>query len=297
MRISGVVREDPTIRGTGSQTLTFRAIAVQVDTDLNHGVAPLGTFEGVMLSVSFRDEGGHHTLGSATLVGPGLAICAQHVLSDHLDSIRSGATSVICKGLAPDGLLLWEVRNITTLSNTDLCILSLVFRSDLPQGGLAVAHTTTRMPRIGEELLVGGFTALEPTLEVSRDMLIRGDTRFSKGRVLDLYEEGRDQMLPGPSLAIECPALGGMSGGPVFDSRGYLVGVLTSSIEGDSVAFVSHIWPALVATTAPVWPAFMPKEASLLFLGSKHGVAIERPDAFSLDIEQGRLAYRYQSWS
>ena len=296
--LRGVVRDDPVASiPIRELRLNFRAIVPQVESELNHGVAPLPVFEGVLLAVGFRDDAGHHTLGSAVLVGPGIALCAHHVVEDHLAGIRDGSTYVICQGLAEDGLLLWEVRNITSVGTTDLCVLCMVFRTELPGSGIALAHPTTRMPAVGEELVIGGFTAAERTTPISRDMRIRGDTRFSKGRVIDVYPEGRDRMLPGPSLAVECPALGGMSGGPVFDSRGYLVGVLTSSIEGNEVAFVSHIWPALKAPIAPVWPPFYPTKSTLLHLGSRHAVAIEAPDAFGIDVEYGEMVLRYRQWS
>lgn len=46
------------------------------------------------------------------------------------------------------------------------------------------------------------------------------------------YPHGRDRvMLPWPVLEVDCPTWGGMSGGPVFDEHGHLIGLLCSSFS------------------------------------------------------------------
>jgi hypothetical protein len=63
--------------------------------------------------------------------------------------------------------------------------------------------------------------------------------------------------------------LGGMSGGPVFNARGHLVGIVSSSYvanDGKGPTYVSLIWPAFHGTVDATWPKdFWPdKEASIL---------------------------------
>jgi len=43
----------------------------------------LGAQSGILLALSFRDDNGQHTYGSAAMVGPGLAICAAHVVEEQ----------------------------------------------------------------------------------------------------------------------------------------------------------------------------------------------------------------------
>jgi hypothetical protein len=52
---------------------------------------------------------------------------------------------------------------------------------------------------------------------------------------------GRDRRMPAPCLAVECAVPGGTSGGPVFDSRGYLVGLLSSSYDGADISGLSLV--------------------------------------------------------
>ena len=74
-------------------------------------------------------------------------------------------------------------------------------------------------------------------------------------------------MLPYPCFEAAVTTKGGMSGGPVFSSDGYVIGVVGSSFElgesdGSEVSFVSAIWPAvgieLAHTPAPVRTAAAP---------------------------------------
>lgn len=124
--------------------------------------------------------------------------------------------------------------------------------------------------------------------------------RCQLGRVIDRYPNGRDRNLPGPCLAIECAVPGGTSGGPVFDSRGFLTGILSTSYEVSETSFVSHLWPALVRGQAsPVWlpaPYQRPAPGTLLHLGRAFGAWIERPDAFRLTTPQGVVALKYVAW-
>lgn len=302
--VSSVAQLNPELGLRRGETLRFTAKQFLFEGS-NGDYMPIGSQLGVLLALSFRDDDGHHTTGSAAMVGPGIAICATHVLEDQgfLKKLTSNGATLVAQAPVPGGMLLWTVTHIATAWGSDLAVLSLSLTSEfLVDRHFVVASITTRMPLVGEELTVTGFSAVRQTEEISNVTRVDLLTGCTKGRVIEVYPDGRDRsMLPGPCLAVDCGARGGMSGGPVFDARGYLVGAVSTSYPGLDISFVSHIWPALVRADAnPVWPVDpypRPRAGTVLQLGRKFGVSIERPDAFELCIHDGEISLRYNAWS
>jgi hypothetical protein len=277
------------------ERLTFSAQRLLFEGS-NGDYMPLGAQTGILLALSFRDDFGQHTYGSGVMVGPGIALCAAHVLHEHdfyVKLQRGEATLVVQAPLPDGGMLLWTVMRVTLVPDSDLAVLSMSLTSRYPADRrFMTAFITTRMPALGDVLTVTGFSARgDGTVAIASSMRIEMAPQCRLGPVIDRYPNGRDGRLPGPCLAVECAVPGGTSGGPVFDSRGYLVGLLSASYDGVEVSFVSHLWPALVrAKACPVWPA------TLLHLGIAFGVSIERPDAFQLCAPEGVISLDYVAW-
>lgn len=299
-----VANTDPEAELKPKEKLSFDARQLLFEGDPG-AYMPLTAQLGVLLALSVRDDDGHHTTGSAVMVGPGLAICAAHVLTDqgYLEKSVAGHATFVASAPTPDGLLLWTILRVATVPDSDLAVLSMQLTSDYPKNRrFNHASVTTRMPAIGDVLTVTGLSAVRRTEVRTDSMCIDVTPGYAQGRVIDRYPGGRDRaMLPGPCLAVECDARGGMSGGPVFDSRGFLVGVVSSSYEGNMTTFVSHVWPALVrAQACPVWPRGpypLPPAATLLHLGRRFGVRVDRPDAFELCVYNGEISLNYVAWS
>jgi len=300
---STIAQLNPEVGLLHGEPLQFDAKRLLFD-GANGDYMPISSQLGVLLALSFRDKKGHHTTGSAAMVGPGIAICAAHVLQDkdYLEQITKGDATLVAQAPVLGGMLLWTVARVATVPDSDLAVLSMTLSSDFPADRrFAIASITTRMPAIGDELTLTGLSAIQRTTHISSKMNIEVTPGCVKGRVIDKFPDGRDRtMLPGPCLAVECEAQGGMSGGPVFDDRGYLVGVVSSSYEGSEISFVSHIWPALVRAKAwPVWPLApyrVPTTGTLLQLGRAFGISIERPDAFELCVFKNDISLRYLAW-
>ena len=162
---------------------------------------------------------------------------------------------------------------------------------------LYTTHLTTRMPTIGDRVLLCGFTAAQPAIPRGSEIRLDGLMRICHGEVIEVWPQGRDRvMLPSASFAVNCPAFGGMSGGAVFDANGHLIGIVSSSSEGDEIAYVTHILPALVASIEPTWPRPIPS-STLLHLGQRNCISIHRPDAFRLEVADGKVELRYVPWS
>jgi hypothetical protein len=270
----------------------------------NGSYMPAGSQQGILLALSFRDDDGHHTTGSAVLVGPGLAICAAHVLQDRglYEKLTGTGATLVAQAPISGGMLLWTTKYVTLVPDSDLAILSMSLTSKYPTDRrFTVAHITTRMPQEGDELTLTGLSAIRETEKITSAIRMEVTPGCLKTRVLQVYPEGAGSMIVGPCVAVDCEASGGMSGGPVFDSRGFLVGIVSAAIVGGDTSFVSHVWPALVRSQAnPVWPLDpypRPAPGTLLHLGKKFGVTIERPDAFELHVQNNEIALAYHAWS
>jgi hypothetical protein len=195
---------------------------------------------------------------------------------------------------------------VTTLPDSDIAILGLVLNSAMPPDRtLRQIIMSTRLPKVGDRVQIVGFRANSAT------RLLDGGERgygtdamllVSAGVVKERYPQGRDRaMLPWPVLEVDCPSWGGMSGGPVFDEHGHLVGLLCSSFsvdDGDGVSYVSLLWRALTAEFEGGWPeqAFQGKRA-LLELDARI-CRIERPEAISFMVDEttGQVTTHYTPW-
>jgi hypothetical protein len=300
----GVAQLEPEQNLSLGERLTFIAQRLFFEGS-NSDYMRMGAQNGILLALSFRDREGHHTYGSGVMVGPGLALCAKHVLYEHdyYSKLQRGDATLVAQApLQDSGMQLWTVLRTALVADSDLAVLSMSLTSRYPADRrFMTASLSTRMPALGEVLTVTGLSAAgDGTEEIASNTRIVITPQCQLGRVIDRYPNGRDGRLPGPCLAVECAVPGGTSGGPVFDSRGYLVGLLSTSYDGEAISFVSHLWPALIrAQASPVWPPKpyrLPAPNTLLHLGRAFGVSIERPDAFKLCTMQGALSLEYVAW-
>ena len=246
--------------------------------------------EGLLLHMHFGAGNEPPTIdGSAVMVAPGVALCALHVLEPHAAALRSGVGGALCVGMARAGLQLWRLRNATGVPNTDLAIIGLSYSTHLPADyGFSLATISTRMPNIEERLTLTGFRAHGLDDLQDNAFAVRGEVLVSIGTVTAQYPTGRDSFLmPWPALEVDCAAWGGMSGGPVFDESGHLVGLVCSSVSGaygeNSPSYVSLLWPALVQTYAGGWPTQVYQGTRKLLQSDRRVCQIDRPQAITID--------------
>lgn len=209
-----------------------------------------GRLKGIVLSIHLTTDNSHTVQGCAVMVAPGIALCAAHVFREEIDRLRAGKLKALVVGTAEHGNELWNLRFITFVPNTEICILSLSLCTGLPPDRtFRQASITTRWPRKGEKLLLVAFKAEEEDcINWKFGGRIRTYTLACAGRVTQHFHKGRGSMLPGPCVEADFESWLGMSGGPVFDEDGWLVGVLSTSLssaDSNSPSFVSLAFPAL----------------------------------------------------
>ncbi len=295
---TGTITDDPAAAAPIGAELRFRPVTpIYNGPEKAAAMRNWESFQGILLSIHFRTKTSHSVEGSGVLIGPGIALCAKHVIEPHLNGIFGGTVGTIVTGLASHGVQIWRLTKITTVPDTDFCILGLLCASQLPPSNeFQQALITTRLPKLGEKLMLAGFRAGQNAFEITdqTNFALSGSVLICSGIVTDRYPQGRDRhMLPSPSLQIDCPSWGGMSGGPAFDGDGKLVGLLSSSFD-QGPSYVSLIWPALTCPFEGGWPAAcFPSKTTLLELDT---CAIDKRSALSVSKKDGVTTTVYRIW-
>jgi hypothetical protein len=307
--LSFVTREDPTHAATAGEKLRFEYVKPHFDvTPRFADVANWQVFQGILLAVVSSDESDHSILGSAIMVAPGVALSASHSLKERLPELRRGGLSMMCIGLASTGAQAWNVKLVTFVETTDMCILSLEYALDFPSTRTFYqAALTTRVPAIGEKLIMAGFRGASESFETRYDRTadLWATLYLSSGVVTQQYLRTRDRVkIPWPTLEVDCPTIGGMSGGPVFDARGFLVGLVTSSFDcGPGIestpTYSALLWPVFGKQFEGGWPGalFGDERKTLLDLNDRGICQIEQSSAVRLSVEDGKLTITFSPWS
>lgn len=304
--VRGELRTDPANEVPVGASLQFEAGLITTTLDANASwVRDWRPFNGMLLSMHFQVEGKYSVDGSAVLVAPGVALCATHVIQPYRDAISSGVATCLCTGLASHGMQVWRLTSFTRVESTDITILGLQYASPLPPDlTFHQATVSTRLPAIGERLSLCGFLPKAFEWTANQGLACYGNVLLCRGEVTQQFPDGRDRhMLPWACLEVACPAWGGMSGGPVFDDGGHLIGLVCSSIasiagEPDAgPAYVSLLWSAIGFPFCGGWPTgLLPTPASLLSM--ENLCSVKGRDALKVNVDQdGTFSWSVQHWS
>jgi serine protease Do len=91
-------------------------------------------------------------------------------------------------------------------------------------------------PVIGETVLAFGYPELKPSAPVSDatlKILVEDGLFAAYGKITEIFPEGRDRMNRTPVFEVEANWPSGMSGGPVVNEAGKVVGIVSRSLAPD----------------------------------------------------------------
>jgi len=227
------------------------------------GIGPMGSLHqagDAIVAVAEMTKEGFKAIGSGVMIGPGLMLTASHVL----DEFPHHGQGPVCLTFLPGAARAWLPKGRTTLTGpsefgpdrrkvSDLTLMSCDLHSDaLDNFPLMLAPIQLGMPLIGERLWAFGYR--------HGDILDGASlvTPFvTSGVVTGCYPQGRGERMPATCIEIAMDTMGGMSGGPVVNDDGWLVGIVSSSFEGGPT-YATLIWDAIRISVsgAPVnlWP-------------------------------------------
>jgi hypothetical protein len=256
-------------------------------------------YEGVVLSVSsvFKDRDSLY--GSAVMVAPGIAFMATHVLEQFfVDGMPPKGSALICCGMTPSGMLIWRARNYHRVDKSDVTILSLeLVSAPPPDGHFAQAMLTTRLPRIGELVMIVGFRASDQhiAMDETRSFPVKAqhiefgaDLLVAVGEVTEHHLEGRWRAQPGQMIEVATSTPGCLSGGPAFGEDGRLVGVLSSSFDHEDGRGPSYVSLLRTSMAIEIEPFFIPHifDNKKFRLIDSRWCDIERRDALLVSVAE-----------
>jgi len=200
-----------------------------------------------IVAVAKSGTDGMTIIGSGVLVAPGLILTATHVLEDF----EGSGHSPVLMTFLPNGSRVWLPHDVCTFSGpsafddarkqvSDMSLLSCTLNSDaLSEKPLMIAPMKVALPLIGDRLWAFGFRH-----QHIEDGIPAVTPFVSSGLVSGAFPDGRGERMPSPCIEVEMDTLGGMSGGPVVNDEGELVGIVSSSFEGGP-SYITLIWEAL----------------------------------------------------
>ena len=262
-------------------------------------VRPWHLWEGMLLSIRFESRDGSRSdvLGSAVLVAPGVAICASHVLKDYWEQACRGEVACYCTGISSHGLQTWQLTSWSPVRDTDLTLLGMRYVAPLPpHRTFKLGFLTTRLPLEHERVVFCGFRP-QKVEHIEQGVVVAGNVIAVPGVITAVYPRGRDRaVLSWPCIEASCPSvIGAMSGGPVFDHFGYLLGVVCSSFE-QGPAYASLLWPALCQPILSYWPPDLQFNNPTLHSLREHCFILGR-EKFSSELQgDGTWAWQLKPW-
>lgn len=189
------------------------------------------------------------SIGSGVMIAPGVALTATHVFDEFP---LSGSGPVLITFL-PDGAgRAWLPTSRVTSSSaseffmhdreviSDLTIVSCSLNSNAHAiHPLSLASMEICLPLVGQRLWAVGFRHRE-----INDDITAVSPLITSGLVTACYPHGRGERMKSPCVEVDMEALGGMSGGPVFNEDGRLIGIVSSSFD-DGPSYITLIWDSL----------------------------------------------------
>jgi Trypsin-like peptidase domain len=215
-----------------------------------------------MPMVSGSDESDLSVLGTAVLVAPKLVLAAEHVIAEIFHQF-TGAAPAKATGELPFGVQLiqtwkgpettirWDVMHYWMADPLDIAVLGIEPAQDLPSDfRWSPPRLDVLPPSVGSQIKACGYPASQVRLE-GEEAKIRLQPHAASGAVQEIHPQFRDTFrMKFPCFRTNARFDGAMSGGPVFNERGRLVGLVSSNLppfeEGEEhVSYVSLLWPVM----------------------------------------------------
>lgn len=234
-----------------------------------HVFSELGASKGAVLLIAAVRGDDLLPWGTASLIAPGIAVTATHVIDEYRQFYtNSSEIELMALGVVDNTLQVWNVQRISTINlreigsnhefRSEICLLSIDHTSQSADQRItfSVFQPSWGMPRTGD--VVFAFSIRSNQITNTYPEELNANLLISRGTVQEAFPQGRDRRnLPGPCFSTDMLAIGGMSGGPVFNSDGKLIAVVSSSMIFDDetgIIYCSVVGPSQHVNCEPYWP-------------------------------------------
>ncbi len=241
--------------------------------------------------------------GTGIFIAPHLLMTAKHVISECWNLFgdgrqfsgsdpREGRFEILAVQHSGENATpaVWRLRNGWGAPTTDIMFLELVPFCDEAKAfeWKGTVALTLLPPAVGETIVGFGYPSsvgeIVPGERPQLRFVLQPHTTV--GVVTQVFEERRDRgLLTFPCFELNARFEGGMSGGPLFNSKGQLCGLICASLHGmdEQTSYVSYgatLWPAMGTNIEFQGPGLICKGPYPIFELAKIGVmhAIEWED-------------------
>ena len=193
-------------------------------------------------------------VGTALSIRNGVLITAKHILDETRDATEhTNINRNLCalQVLPNSDHVKWEITHMVVHEDADLAVLFAEQNSNRNSHVVPQFSISRRAPQRGEWIVAHGYVKGELNV-ISRSpdgggvMEISNKCQTSFGVVKEVYEDSRDSiMLPCPCFEVSGRFSPGMSGGPVFNRKAELCGIVSTGIEGAKSSFAVTLGPSL----------------------------------------------------
>ncbi len=204
--------------------------------------------------------------GATSLVGTGFwvtqrghLITAQHVVQENIgvDSVDRGPIFAI-QTFSDRSVVVRNFRKSDLHPEFDLALSETITAPPFTERSTTPIAMTLDVLSVGDPVFsfavldddqgfheerLPGHTAFNFVGELHSDLgagtgVIKFAVRLSFGNVKEIFKKMRDSvMMPFPCIQSDVPIYGGNSGGPLFDIRGRICAVHSSSFEGTDISY------------------------------------------------------------
>jgi hypothetical protein len=219
----------------------------------------------VALRLVARSENGElDPAGTAVMFGELIALTAKHTIEDYLQKLQRRPARLgdrdhhdtkieiaLLKTLR-DGKtqIVYQVEKIWVSRGSDLAVMKLLPQPQhLPPKGYRPTLPIFDLfpPQAGEAIFGVGFHSGTAS-EGDKIIKVNHEAHLTRGKVIEVHDQQRDNFLLNfPCFQVDARFDGGMSGGPVFNARGHVCGIICSCAPTNDgyLSYATTLWPLM----------------------------------------------------